>query len=75
MILRPDYVSMGFFMGIGCLKLTRGLGPCTDVPLVPAALPHARDGGPAPDARVSQPGQPTVLGAVVVGKGAKKCDE
>lgn len=75
MNLRTDYVSLGFFMGIGCLKLTRGLGPCTDVPIVPVEPPHARDGGPAPYARATQPHQPTVVGVEIPGKGVKKCDE
>jgi len=75
MNLRPDYVSLGFFLGVGCLKLTRGLGPCTGVPLVPEEPVHARDGGAAPYARATQPKQPTVVGVEIPGRGAKKGTE
>lgn len=72
---RPDNLSAGFFLGLGCLKLTRGLGPCTGIPIVEPPLVHGRDGGPAPPARATVPHHPTVLGVEIPGRDPKKCRE
>jgi hypothetical protein len=72
---RPDNLSAGFFLGFGCLKLTRGLGPCSGVPIVESAVAHAKDGGPGPHARATVPDHPQVLGVDVSGRSAKKCSD
>lgn len=70
---RPDNLSAGFFLGIGCLKLTRGLGPCSGIPVVEAPTAHAKDGGPGPLAHATLTAHPQVLGAAVTGRPSKKC--
>lgn len=65
MMLRPDPLSHGFFLGVGVLSFTRGLGPVTNIPIIPPEEAHGKDGGPGPLARATVTRVPDVIGADV----------
>jgi hypothetical protein len=65
MNFHPDYISAGFFFGVGCLAITRGLGPCTNVPIIPPEPVRAKQGGPGPRARAEATRSPAIFGAGV----------
>ena len=63
-----DHLSHGFFMGVGTLCFTRGLGPITNISIIPEAVVPGRQGGPGPHARAEVAPPPDIVGADVTKK-------